>query len=306
MRLNSALEDFILALQADGIASKTYDWYRWLLAESPHCLITWLVRRDISELNEVSTGALRQYIVWLREQANSRTGDAQSEDTIAAYLRALHRWFSWSAAEYGGGNPMARIAYPKSRQQQPKALDLNDFARMLKSCGDDVKGIRNRALLAFLIDTGCRAGGLCGLRITDLHLEDRRAIVTEKGNKTRFVIFTDRTAALLQGWLDVRSGFEPVFYNLETGQRLTVDGLRSILRNIARRAGVTGRVNPHSFRHAFAREYILAGGDLATLARLMGHSQVSTTVNYYTLFTDQEVRDKHERFSPMSKLEFKE
>jgi site-specific recombinase XerD len=174
---------------------------------------------------------------------------------------------------------------------------------MLRSCDDSTAGIRNRALLAFLIDTGCRAGGVCGLKLDDLQIADRRAIVTEKGNKTRFVIFTARTANYLQGWLDCRMSFEPVFYNLETGLRLTTDGLRSILRNIARRAKVTGRVNPHSFRHAFAREYILAGGDLATLAKLMGHNQVSTTVNYYTLFTDQEVREKHEQFSPMARLE---
>jgi site-specific recombinase XerD len=303
MKLNDAIDDFILALKADGMVEKTVSWYRWLLTESPHNISRRFAGLGLSEMKDISVGDMRRYIVWLREQPNERTGNKQAEDTINAYVRALHRFFSWSAAEYGIGNPMARIAYPKVAQQKPKAISLDDLTRMFATCGDDIPGIRNRALLAFLIDTGCRAGGVCGLVSTNLFIDQCRAQVTEKGDRTRYVIFTERTAQYLREWEAVRMPVETVFYNLETGGRLTVSGLRSILRNIARRAKVTGRVNPHSFRHAFAREYILAGGDLATLAKLMGHAQVSTTVGYYTLFTDQEVKEKHEQFSPMARLE---
>lgn len=42
--------------------------------------------------------------------------------------------------------------------------------------------------------------------------------------------------------------------------------------------------------------------DLATLAKLLGHRDVSTTVNHYAIFTDTEVREKHEQYSPVKKL----
>ncbi|MEO8606754.1 MAG: tyrosine-type recombinase/integrase [Chloroflexota bacterium] len=74
------------------------------------------------------------------------------------------------------------------------------------------------------------------------------------------------------------------------------------LRRIAHRAGVQDHFNPHSFRHLFAKEYILTGGDLATLSRLMGHRDVSTTVAHYTILTDSDLREKHELYSPVTKL----
>ncbi len=99
-----------------------------------------------------------------------------------------------------------------------------------------------------------------------------------------------------------RHGVEVVFYNLETLQPLTRNGLYQVLRRMARRAGVKGRFNPHSLRHTFAREYIRAGGDLATLSKLLGHRDVSTTVSHYAVFTDREIAEKHEKYSPARKL----
>jgi site-specific recombinase XerD len=172
----------------------------------------------------------------------------------------------------------------------------------MKSCADDTAGIRNRALLAMLLDTGARAGGICRLLMSSLDLEHRRALVTEKGGRTRFVYWSSHTHELLKHWLAVRQDQPALFYNLETGSPLTVQGLRVIIRRIARRAGVTGRVNPHSFRHAMARFYLQSGGDLATLSKLLGHKESRTTIDYYTIFTSDEVGQAHERHSPMNQI----
>jgi len=65
---------------------------------------------------------------------------------------------------------------------------------------------------------------------------------------------------------------------------------------------VSGRCNPHSFRHNFAREYLRNGGDLATLAKLLGHSNISTTASYYAVFASDELAQFHERYSPLKSL----
>ena len=301
--ISHALAAFDLAARADGMTEKTRAWYHWLLADSPHAVSTWLARRGQSELRRISTGDLREYIVWLRAQANVRSGAAQSDETIAGYIRSLHRFFSWCAVEYDLPDPMARIAFPKTTEQRPKAIDLNDIVMMFNATGEGVKGARDRALLAFLIDTGCRAAGLCGLTVGQMDSERRRALVIEKGNKSRMVIWTARTGDYLEAWQQWRAPVAPFFYNLRTHQPLTPSGLRVIIKKLAIEAKVEGRVNPHSFRHAFAREYILNGGDLATLSRLMGHRQVSTTVGYYAIFTDEELAKQHEQYSPMNDLE---
>jgi site-specific recombinase XerD len=88
----------------------------------------------------------------------------------------------------------------------------------------------------------------------------------------------------------------------DAGQGLTALGVSQILRRVGLRAGVTGAHNPHSFRHAFAREYLGNGGDLATLADLLGHADIGTT-SMYLIFAPNELQRKHDRFSPVPKLD---
>ena len=82
----------------------------------------------------------------------------------------------------------------------------------------------------------------------------------------------------------------------------SADKAGALLRRHATSAGVTGRVNPHAFRHAFAREYILNGGDLASVSGMLGHSRIAVTKQFYAVFQAEELRAKHEVFSPVSHL----
>jgi hypothetical protein len=154
----------------------------------------------------------------------------------------------------------------------------------------------------FVLDTGCRAAGLCGLRVGDLDIPGRRAFVTEKGNKTRAVIFTSLTAKLLRDWIRIRETGPNVFYNMRTLKALTTSGLYQLFVRLGKEAGVKGHCHPHSFRHLFATSYLLRGGDIATLSKLLGHRDISTTLNNYISFTDRETRDKHEKYSPVAML----
>lgn len=75
-----------------------------------------------------------------------------------------------------------------------------------------------------------------------------------------------------------------------------------MLRRLGKRAGVKGRVNPHAFRHAFAREFILNGGDIASVSDLIGHAQIGVAKQYCAVFQTEELRAKHDAFSPVGKL----
>ena len=127
-----ALAAFELAALADGVTAKTVAWYLWLLRDSPHAPLVWLGRAGKTELRQVTTNDLRAYIVWLRVQPNVRSGAAQSAETVAGYIRSLHRFFSWCALEYDTADPMARIAFPKTTEQRPKGIDLSDITAMFQ------------------------------------------------------------------------------------------------------------------------------------------------------------------------------
>jgi integrase/recombinase XerD len=127
----------------------------------------------------------------------------------------------------------------------------------------------------------------------------------EKGSKTRAIVFTQVTGALLQRWLDHRQPVDTLFYSLETWEALKPNSLYLLFKRLAKRAGVKERFSPHTFRHAFGKEYVKAGGDIATLSRIMGHEDVNTTIKHYSIFTDSEVAAAHEKFSPVKQLQEK-
>lgn len=304
MKLRLALNKFIIAQTADGLKDSTLNWYLSLLSK-------FIDHYPDKTISEITTDELRLYIVHLRGLDARWQGEEReqagrlSPDTINAHTRALHKFWSWVALEYEIKNPMRSIKYPRKPDAKPKAISLDDVGRLYDATGDDLVGVRNRALLAFLIDTGCRAGGLLALRPDDVDIQRRRAIVTEKGDKTRTVFFTEWTADVLSAWFAQRLPARTVFYNFETLEPLTNSGLRGILKRLAKRAGVTGRVNPHSFRHCFAREYLRAGGNLATLSKEMGHRDTKTTIDHYTIYTEDEIGESHEQFSPANRLKQK-
>jgi len=83
---------------------------------------------------------------------------------------------------------------------------------------------------------------------------------------------------------------------------LTPSGVNQLLSRLRKRANVHGRANPHAFRHGFAKMYLMNGGDLASLADLLGHESVETTRQFYAVFRAEELAQKHERFTPVAQL----
>jgi len=198
---------------------------------------------------------------------------------------------------------MSNIKRPRRRDPLPKAIASTDYLKIFNATLDTDSGVRDRAILAVFADTGCRLGGLLSLTLERLDIANQRGIVIEKGGRARAVHFTTYTARLLNQWLAVRvSESDKVFTSIRTGAGLTDSGVNQILKRLKNRACVRGRVNPHSFRHNFAREYLRNGGDVITLARLLGHSDVQTTAAYYAVFTEDELKELHDKFTPMNQL----
>lgn len=304
--LLSATEDFYLSGAADGMSDATLRWYRSLLgafaadmgADDPAC-----------KADEITSEEIRAYIVRLRKRTTRYqnapqrppTHGALSESTIAGHITALHAFFGWCSREYGFDNPMRNIARPKPAAPSQNVVTADTFRRLFDACKLDSEGDRDRAMLALLMDSGIRVGGLVGMRVGHIDLKGNRAQVTEKGNKSRTVHWTSYTSSLIQRWLNVRDwpDADALWISMTTGNPLTTSGVEQVLRRLKKQAGVRGAVNPHAFRHAFAREYLRAGGDAITLARLIGHANVNTTAAHYAIFNEDELAELHQARSPM-------
>jgi site-specific recombinase XerD len=307
MNLLQALDAFILACQADGLAPATVKHYESKLRRLCHSM----GQAPIDSLDSITTNDLRRYIIDMRQQTERYIDAPQkptqaggySPESVNTHIRALHRFFKWCALEYDIPNPMAKIRYPQPQKQAPKGISTGDIIRMLQVAGDDMAGARDRAIVAFLADTGCRLGGLVGLTANTLYLERRQALLVEKGNNQRMVGFTLFTHGLLSKWLEHHPGLSPsIFTSMNTGAGLTHSGVSLMLKRLKARAGITGRANAHAFRHNFAREFIINGGDISILAKILGHKSMTTTAAFYAIFTEDELSEIHAKFSPLNNL----
>lgn len=300
-----AVQEFLTARSADGLKPASLTWYAARLESVADHF-------QGQALDRVDTAGLRRYVNGLyarrtrypdAPQRKTITGGL-SRHTIHGHLRALRTFFKWCVDEYHlPADPMKRIHLPKLENDQSKAASLDDLAQLLRAA-TGATAYRDRAILFFLADTGCRAGGLLSLQMEDLDLANGRALVHEKGGKFRTVFFTDITATAIGLWLERRptSANTWVFCALSSGRRgspLTLGGLHSMIRRLKKQAGVTGRVNPHAFRHMFGS---LWEGDAKTLSILMGHSDVATTLRYYVRPDLDVISAKHGLYSPVRSL----
>ncbi len=306
MLLSEAIDGLLLTTKADGRTQNTVtDYIRKLRP-----LQNYFGDVDVAT---ITTDDLRRYIVSLQEQTTVWSEHPHLQEqkrklspfSIAGYVRAFKRLFNWLEQEgLLSPNPARRIRMKTPRRKTPHAIGIDDLKALLDTTkGNTPADLRDRAIILLLADSGCRVGGLCGLQIEDMNLEDHTAVVLEKGDKSRAIFFTTITEKAIREWLNVRPNTgNAVFVSL--GRRkpkdtLSTNAVSQMLRRRAKKAGITGRVNPHSFRHAFAREYLLDGGDLATLSSLMGHSGVEVTKSFYAIFTMDELRRQHHLHSPI-------
>ena len=301
MKIDQAFEDFDLANRANLLSPKTLKWYasilRPVVAYFADC-----------EVEAITTKQVRQYVVSLQER-DTRYPEAKQRPTtsgglerasVIGHITAIKAFFAWCASEYEIPDAAKPIKRPKPIQPEPKAIAQTDFMAIFNATLDTAAGERDRAMLAAMADAGVRISELLSMKINRLDLPRRRVWVMGKGNKGRYVYFTHYTTGLLQIWLKTRkSSHDAVWIAMDTFEPLTTYGVYDLLKRLKERARVEGRVNPHSFRHNFAREYIKNGGDVVTLAKLLGHTSIEVTAAFYAVFSDDELQRFHDQHSPM-------
>ena len=169
-------------------------------------------------------------------------------------------------------------------------------------------GYRNLTIILLLLDSGIRVNELVNIDISDLDLtEGYIKIRKAKGSKERLVPVGSIVQKSLWKYINQ---YRPqpltrkvtMLFLSEYGLPLTKSGVQQMLRRYGRIAGVTGvRCSPHTFRHTFAKNYLLNGGDIFSLQKILGHSSLASVRIYLNLFA-ADLKKQHQRFSPVDNL----
>lgn len=266
-KTKAAVIDFLSSRRARGLSRETINWYGQLLAPFSRCC----------PLLPAAAAPLEHYLGGLD------VGD----ETRHAHFRALRALYGWLYPRRDNANPMLDIAAPKRRRKVPYSLTLTEMGFLLAVPLSQ----RDRALVELLLDTGVRISEALGLVIDDVL--DETIIVSGKTGQREVPI----SAGVKENLLKLSKGAGSLF----TGRqgRLTRSGAHRIVRLALAAAGIPARkCGPHVLRHTFGRQYIMAGGDLVSLQRILGHTDIQTT----RIYAELDLRDitiQHHRFTPL-------
>lgn len=288
------VDAFLLAKEAEGRAPLTLDWYRSRLATLP----------DVP-LRQLDADALRRWLISVRA---GRRGRATRETYVEAHRTAVGTLFTWAVAEgYLRRSPAAAIGRIRARRREIVILTPEEVAQLVAvHSSRTALGLRNRAMLSFLYDTGVRVGELVSLRLEHVQLAEGFALVDGKTGERRVPLGVGLRRVLLTYLQRARMrGFpfadEGTLFIGRHGRALHPNAVNQLLRRTVRQVGISKRVYPHLLRHSFGTQYIRNGGDPFTLQRILGH-KTSAMVTVYMHMAARDVEERHASASPFDRI----
>jgi integrase/recombinase XerD len=264
----SAVEQQALVGFLGGYSGLTRDAYALDLRQ----FAAWCQQRQLP-LFDVARHDIESFARQLEDIGRARATIARRLCTVTA----LYRY----AVEEGllERSPAVHVRRPRlDYESNATGVDRNEVGAMLVAAG--LAGPREHALISLLALNGLRVTEAIGADIERLGLErgHRTLVVLRKGGKTVTVPLAPRTARAID--LVVGERAEGPILLSRDGQRLDRHGAVRIVRRIARRAGISKRVGPHTLRHAFITAALDAGVPLRDVQEAASHADPRTTMRY--------------------------
>jgi len=285
-----------------GRALKTRENYN-------HYLKVFLEQTKVKRPNDINDKVVREFRLWLNRQPLTNLGkpnETMSRKTQNYYLIAIRAFLKYLARQEIKSMPSERIELAKTPERSLDLITDTELHRLLEAPkGNELKDLRDKAILELLFSTGLRVSELCSLT-RDIDLTTDELSIKGKGGKVRVVFISDYAKKVLKEYLAKRKDLDDsLFVQLskngkvqekrDKGLALTKRSVERIIKECAIKAGISKKVTPHTMRHLFATDLLSNGADLRSVQALLGHANIGTT-QIYTHVTDKHLRDIHKKF----------
>jgi integrase/recombinase XerD len=259
----------------------------------------WVAGGGLSSYLAPSLRDLSHYLEFLR-------AEGLAPPSVARHLVALKVFYRFLRLEERiTESTVELLSSPSLWERIPHVLSPESVTKLLDSpLPIDRFYLRDRAILETLYATGSRASEVVGLKMEDLHLDSAFCKCFGKGSKQRIVPLGQPALDALRAYLEgqrprlVRAASDaPWVFVSRGGRALTREMLWVLVKKYARRAGLSGKVSPHTLRHSFATHLLAGGADLRTVQELLGHANIRTTQQYTHVDRDR-LRAIHRQFHP--------
>jgi integrase/recombinase XerD len=293
--LNALIERW-LSSQDIAVATVTAEAYRHKVRH----FVTWWESTGPHHDWQLTQSRLKDFVAHLGSVKSKRFGEPLSYNTRHAIVRALRMMFRWAMLNaYTEKNYGEWVPWPSGSAPKRKAATVEQLARLMLAAGESRQPLRDTALLAFFIGTGCRRGEVAGLAVEDLTiLADCTGTARVIGKRTkanqsgeRVVGFDASTGKWLISYMDaliINSG--PLWID-DNGERLKAQSIYEVVKRAIRRAGLESHLQGcHDLRRAFATILGRMHPDSPAwhdmIRRQLGHSTYAMTTVYTLLDAD--------------------
>lgn len=279
-----------------GSSPLTIRNYRHYLTRFNNFLKSEGVSQNLKDINQ---DVVHSYRIFL---ANKDLG-RRTQGYHAIALRSFLKWLIKN--DYKVMAP-EKIDLPKVKDRQVKFLNGEQIDRLLNSPTlSTIQGKRDKAILEVLFSTGLRVSELTSLNRDKVDLERREFGITGKGGRARVVFLSQRAVEWIKKYLDERKDhYKPLFIRhkgkvdsstSDESMRLTDRSVQRLLKKYVKKIKLPVDATPHTIRHSYATDLLVAGADIRSVQEMLGHKNISTT-QIYTHVTDKQLKDIHETF----------
>jgi site-specific recombinase XerD len=232
----------------------------------------WCAERGVRLLG-VKRAHLELFARHMETEGRMRSTVARRLSTLASFYRYCH------VEGILRRNPAANVRRPKvDHESRTLGLDRNELGALLVQAG--LGSARDHALISLLALNGLRISEALGADIDDLDMDrgHRTLMILRKGGKHVTIPLAPRTARALDLYIGERT-VGPIFTTVD-GRRMDRSAADRMVKRLARRAGITKRISPHSLRHSFITAALDAGVPLRDVQEAASHADPRTTMRY--------------------------
>lgn len=322
--MEDAIEEFMFYCTNKNLAIKTRKSY-----ESSLKLFQKYLEEEFNLLNVemVTEKHIREYIQFTKERGkysyvanvdtiganNPQTrkdfGKTVSVTTINNYIRNIKVFFNFLLEnKLIKKDVVSKIKQYKNSHKPKEEITDFDFKKLIMALDlTSFAEYRDYVIIQLLTDTGMRIGECLALTTENILLDKRAIFIPQdvtKGKKDRYVFFGITMQKILKRWIGYKDRYleNKLLFVTNKNNAVNISNFEKNLKKYVTRAKIDKKITPHGFRNNFARRYLLSGGDIYTLSRLLGHSSVTVTEQAYADLTIEDIRKSYQMFSPLENI----
>lgn len=318
------LEDFMEHCTLKELSRKTLNSY-----ESTLQLFFKYLREEymINRIQDVTYEQVDSYLKFTKERgkysyvSDDRTvklnypdmrkdfGNTISDTTINNYIRNIKVFFNYCLErKYIKASPMENIKFLKAKRKMKDEITDIEFKALIKAINITIYSeYRDYTIIQLIFDTGMRLTETLNLKLEDLDVERRTILIPaeiNKGKKDRYVFFSNTMSNISKSWIQYKDRYctNEYLFPTKKGTIITASNFERNFRIYKQRAGITKNISPHGLRNNFAKRFLLSGGDIFMLSKILGHSSVTVTEQAYLDVTMTDIRKSYQRYSPLESM----